>query len=280
MADQNQTNTSGPSIPGTTGNASPENANNTVNPSVATSAQQEQQASTSGASSTRANANTTATTTTPLIEEPFLECRSRRNANEIQTIAFNRIRNAQTRSSNAEWLDSLTKYTVRESMRMLVREYNNAIIAHNELYSLAMSKDARETQKQFFDHVSVIYHDVNEALMKRHDELADALHFSHADSDDFLAEPNLEPAIVEERDRYHARDEVPSRANPPADKKPEINLEIDGKFTMKTEPIKLPVFNGDKENWILFREQFLTFVHNRKLDNAIKMQQLSGSLRG
>lgn len=66
--------------------------------------------------STRANRND-GPTPTQLAPEPFLECRSRRDASEIQTSAFNRIKNAHARAMRPEWVESLTKYTVRESIR-------------------------------------------------------------------------------------------------------------------------------------------------------------------
>lgn len=43
----------------------------------------------------------------------------------------------------------------------------------------------------------------------------------------------------------------------------------------KLEPIKIPTFDGKKENWVLFRDQFLSLIHtNNQLSDALKMHQL------
>lgn len=204
--------------------------------------------------------------------EAFLECRSRRDASEIQNISFTRIKKGLAKAQNPEWVQSMSKYEVRESIRMLTREFNNLVIAHYELYSLAMSKDARETQLKFFEEASAMYHESNEILRNRHIEIMDASPSSVEAKEEML---NDEPALGMSINIF--KENRPR--TPPPEPSDDYNLEMDGKFTMKTEPIKLPIFNGDKENWVLFREQFLTFVHNRKkISNAIKMQQLFSHL--
>lgn len=43
-------------------------------------------------------------------------------------------------------------------------------------------------------------------------------------------------------------------------------------INLKMDPIILPVFDRAKENWILFREQFLSFVHEKKnIQKPVKM---------
>lgn len=50
---------------------------------------------------------------------------------------------------------------------------------------------------------------------------------------------------------------------------------LNATFNLKLEPIKIPVFDGERENWVLFRDQFLALVHNNEhMNDAIKMYQL------
>lgn len=62
---------------------------------------------------------------------------------------------------------------------------------------------------------------------------------------------------------------------PPTVVEETINISVDDEFRVQTEPIRIPVFNGEKDNWIMFRGQFLTFIHNRKrLPDSTKIQFL------
>lgn len=50
---------------------------------------------------------------------------------------------------------------------------------------------------------------------------------------------------------------------------------LNATFNLKLEPIKIPMFNGERENWVLFRDQFLALVHNNvHMNDAIRMHQL------
>lgn len=46
-------------------------------------------------------------------------------------------------------------------------------------------------------------------------------------------------------------------------------------LNLKLEPIRILIFNGAKENWVLFRDQFISLVHeNELMTDAVKMHQL------
>lgn len=50
---------------------------------------------------------------------------------------------------------------------------------------------------------------------------------------------------------------------------------LNSALNLKLEPIKIPIFNGAKENWVLFRDQFISLVHeNERMTDAVKMHQL------
>lgn len=53
------------------------------------------------------------------------------------------------------------------------------------------------------------------------------------------------------------------------------NNKLNAIYNLKLEPIKIPVFNGEKENWVLFRDQFIALVHeNDRMNDAIRIYQL------
>lgn len=65
------------------------------------------------------------------------------------------------------------------------------------------------------------------------------------------------------------------KAPPPSENEEHTTIEVEDHLSMRTEPIRIPIFNGEKDNWIMFREQFLTFVHNRKkVPESSKIQLL------
>lgn len=232
----------------------------------------------SGASGSQEQTPTATEATNNQIKEPFLECRSLRNANEIQGIAFKRIKQAFGHAQDKEWLNDMGLYEIRQSIRMLVREYNHIVLAHYELLSLAMTKDAMDTQKGFFAEASEMFHATNEVLRNRHFQLAETKKVG----EDFIE--SIDEAPIEEQPlgmelNFFKNQTVNNTVQTEPEAVEELSFDIDDKFTMKTEPIRLPIFNGDKENWVLFREQFITFVHNRKkISNAVKMQQLFAHL--
>lgn len=220
------------------------------------------------------------------------------------TVSLNRLRE---RSKDAQWLNGLTQPSVNKWKSLVEDDYEQAKEAYNDLVVLSLLEQTEVNEKRFIEAIEKLYTEFKTALVARETELEreaeillrakeeeEALALKEAESllqakeeeeTRALKEAlNLDKENPERKAETNSEPELGgifggNKPPPPQIINEVINIEIDDEITMQTEPVRLPSFNGDKENWVLFREQFLTFVHNRKkLNDATKMQYLLSHL--
>lgn len=185
------------------------------------------------------DANQSGSEKSPILDETFQKCQSIGNASYIQHMAYHRIHTTLKRVTNSNWIKSLTVISVRETIQLIFDEYNKLVLSHCELYSLVMSNEARRIQKRFFENATAKYHEANDILMNKYEELS-------------------------------KNDGQQSAGFQPASNQSNQTIELQN----------LPVSNAEKENWILSREQFVSFINeHNKSDNATKLQQPFKNLR-
>lgn len=148
----------------------------------------------------------------------------------------------------------------------------------------AFGKDFHFNEKGEFTHSSSVppVHSVNDSNDHEH-TMPD-----HSQSEGQSKEDQTTP-----RRPIHRRELIPKKPRKPANEipiafddshedefkfSPEHSTgpkQLNATFNLKLEPIKIPMFDGEKENWVLFRDQFLALVHNNEcMNDAIKMYQL------
>lgn len=235
-------------------------------------------------------------------KSPHLEVKSKRSAESRRSIAYNRLKGGYVRSSKKEYLQSLSKMEIKVSLEIMIAEWGKFLEAHYELAELATTHEAEKVN------AFALYAATRELLEERLEYL-DAnpreafgkdFHFNEKGEMSTSISPSVH-TIDESVGNDHSTPKRPITKKPPmaprgpketakfdipmifGDEKgnvehcssPDSNDHWNATFNLKLEPIRIPQFDGDKENWVLFRDQFLALVHNNaRMNEAIKMHQL------
>lgn len=204
----------------------------------------------------------------PQVDDANLSAtKSKRSPEQRRTIAYNRLTKAYGQMQDKAFVAKLTRIEVLISIEGLKREWDNFLEAHEELNDLITTKDAQDAQVEFFKKVALLYREAR-AQMEEHLKL-----YENLDSSATLEKPTTSSVVLS-----YATDSEEDEPKPNLLGKKEDSGKFETSINLKMEPIKLPKFNGEKENWILFREQFLSFVHKKDIPKAIKMHMLFSHL--
>lgn len=199
---------------------------------------------------------------------------SKRSPEQRREIAYDRLKKSYHSLQDSNYMRKLSRIEVEISIEGFKCEWDNYLEAHEELNELATTEDALAAQKEFFNKVALLYRECR-ALMQEHLKLYENLDASTALEDlpasstmvannnaSVDEDPNEEPVVGFSLLARRGEEET-----------------FEASINLRMEPIKLPVFDGAKENWILFREQFLSFVHEKKtIQKAVKMHMLFSHL--
>lgn len=186
---------------------------------------------------------------------------SNRSAEQRRTISYNRIKKflSDLRSSTFVQKDL---EDLKKNAAILETEWQNFCQAQEELSTLATDDTAKQALTDFTTKVNGVYSECKDIFDGEINSLVKAIELSLTPTKKSDKANISEPIIV-----IDSNDHFP------------INKSIDIASTpspqIKLEPIKVPVFNGKRENWVLFRELFTILVHdNKNLGDGIKMNQL------
>lgn len=191
----------------------------------------------------------------------------KRSPEQRRKIAYDHLKNylASTESMSFQ---SETVLALKDKLELVANEWMDFVEAQNELEKLATGDDAKNVLSDFFLKVRAIYYEYQLVVNKRIKTLdtmdaSSSQNIPLAPINDKINTSN-DTIIIEE-------DQVPI-INKPSEKSHDKN---DFTVNLKLEPIKIPTFDGKKENWVLFREQFLSLIHNNEeMSEALKMHQL------
>lgn len=240
---------------------------------------------------------------------PNLEAKSKRSPESRRTIAFNHLKGGYKRSSNEDYLNSLTKMEIKVSLDLTAVEWGKFLEAHYELNELATTSDAERVNAEFFTQVAALYAATRSLLEERLEYLekhpdeafGKDIHFNekgeishtshtptHANNTE-VSNVNSEHSTPSEssssdksaprKTKEAATSKIPVIFEGSNDESVDVEngskQHFNATFNLKLEPIRIPMFDGEKENWVLFRDQFLALVHNNmQMNDAIKMHQL------
>lgn len=200
--------------------------------------------------------------------------KSKRTPEQRRKIAYDRLKRSYSKLHDKDEMKKLSRIEVQISIEGFKREWDNFLEAHEELNELITTKEAAIAQQEFFNKVALYYRECR-VIMEEHLKLYENLDASTALEDVPLAS-TMATTNNESDDEVLLGD---PKINSPLLSRKGDEEKFEATIDLKMEPIKLPVFDGAKENWILFREQFLSFVHEKKnIQKAVKMHMLFSHL--
>lgn len=209
-------------------------------------------------------------------------------------IALNKL---QENCNDEKWLGQLSLANIMQWREMAETSWHEGHSSCFDLSSMAFADSTKKKEQQIKDAMEFRFDQIMESLRQREEaELEDQQRVEAEKAARREEEERLElemstmalkNALKDSSDGENLEAEgeptlgflfggkKPPPPPPPTVVEENINIHLDEELRVQTEPIRIPVFNGDKDNWVMFREQFLTFVHNRKkLPTSSKIQYL------